>query len=157
MTRFTHVVLANMANHNLRRWTYGLFGPAMCRLYILRQNYPPYGTIHKTMVDNRPISVVVSDTNRWDYRGKVAVDMGQYRLADSLLTLYLGVDPHSETMLIMKTLADAALGDIDDVYDRAKIGISRYLKDYLFMYYFRPGPGFPRRDRCCNCQHRIFI
>ncbi len=80
------------------------------------------------MVDNRPISVVVSDTNRWDYRGKVAVDMGQYRLADSLLTLYLGVDPHSETMLIMKTLADAALGDIDDVYDRAKIGISRYLK-----------------------------
>lgn len=70
-------------------WNYGIFNNLFLDPNFLENNFPSPLSKHIVEIDHMPVTSVVVDNNRWDNKGFMAFNRNDYKLADSLFTLYL--------------------------------------------------------------------
>lgn len=77
-------------------WHYALLNNFFLPPEFLEHNFPVPHTVHTISVDDMPLTLVVKDTNRYDYKAVKQFTTGNFRMADSLFTTWftsIGINP----------------------------------------------------------------
>ncbi|MES2618122.1 MAG: phospholipid carrier-dependent glycosyltransferase [Bacteroidota bacterium] len=130
----TKVVYGGYNARNTKNWNYMIFNVNLLPPWYLKNNYPPSKTIKTIDVDGKPICAILYDNVRNDYFGLMSVSKKEYRLADSLLSLYYKEDSVTEVIIEGYATCKAEAGDWDGSYRLCKRGISLYPNN-MTMYY----------------------
>ena len=128
------VVYTGMNSISIVKWKYLLLNAIFLNDNKLT-NYPPHGTIHTINVDGKPVCAIVKRIDRKDYEAFEAMNKGQYKLADSLATLYLKEDPQAEQMYEVAAVSRSFLKDWENSFAMCKAGLERFPKSQKLLYY----------------------
>jgi tetratricopeptide (TPR) repeat protein len=70
-------------------WTYAVFNTLFIKPDYLENYFPPAQTIHSEDIDGLPVTVIVKDTERLDYKAFDALKLAKHAYADSLYDTYI--------------------------------------------------------------------
>lgn len=102
----TKVIQTGYKGFHSIKWDYCILNILFHPPYILKNSYPPYGTVHVVEIDGKPVCAVVKATpGRPDLEGVKAMQRNDFATADSLLSLYYQKDTTSESIMEYLMLA----------------------------------------------------
>ena len=83
------VLSSGVTGRNELFWTYAVYSSLFVKPDYLENFFPPAQTIHTETVEGMPVTVVLKDLNRLDYKALDALKLAKHREADSLYTAYI--------------------------------------------------------------------
>ena len=83
------MVKSGLTGRNSLFWTYGVYSSLFIKPDYLENYFPPGPTIYSEKIDGIPITVILRDTARLDYKALSALKAAKHKLADSLYTAHI--------------------------------------------------------------------
>ncbi|PQJ12412.1 hypothetical protein CJD36_001280 [Flavipsychrobacter stenotrophus] len=82
------VVQSGYTMRNSNYWTYGVFNSLFVKPDYLENYFPP-PYVYSENIDDVPVTVILKDTARLDWKAALALKVAQHKAADSLYTAYI--------------------------------------------------------------------
>lgn len=120
-------------------WDYAVFNVMFLTPDFLENSFPHPKTIHTIDIDELPVTAVIKDRNRYDFRGFMAFNQSDYKTADSFFQLYLKdinfmANPTRNVSPVMAMAAYTRLvvaGDVSTGYKLAETSVRAQPQDFL--------------------------
>lgn len=131
----TGVVNCGFKAKNVTNWRYLILNVNFMSPDYLKTVYPNIKATKTIEIDGKPVCIVVRDTLRNDYRGYQSLNNGHFEIADSLLSLSIREEPHSENLLILTIISKMQSGKFDEANQFCVRGLDLYPENATLHYY----------------------
>lgn len=109
------VTSSGVTGRNSLFWTYAVFNSLFLKPDYLENYFPPASTIHSENIDGLPVTAIIKDTVRLDWKALEALKMAKHKLSDSLYDAYIKTTKDNNAALYgYISVAKASLNQNDE-------------------------------------------
>ncbi len=126
------VIYAGIYSRNQQYWNYAVYNSLFIKSYYLENFFPPAQTIHSEKIDDLPVTAVIKDLARLDYKAIEAVQASNYKLADSLFTAHIATTKdHNPAIDPFIAVAKALINQNDEAISAANRALEYHFSNEL--------------------------
>ncbi len=126
------VISSGVTGRNELYWHYAIYNTLFVKPDYLENFFPPAQTVYAESIDGLPVTVVVKDTARLDYKALEALKVAKHQLADSLYAAYINTTKdHNPAIDAYISVAKGSLNDHDAAIEAANRALQYHFSNVL--------------------------